>query len=110
MGSEMCIRDRISSCSDAIGKSLEKYQAAKAGGLGAARASGSGPSTEPLLGPARAPSAERHREAAIIAGSNGGRRHTDESIAQGACQDCGGQLSFEEGCVKCHSCGFTECG
>ena len=101
---------KISSCSDAIGKALEKYHAAKAGGLGAARASGAGPAVEPLLGPARAPSAERHREAAIIAGSNGSRRHTDESVAQGACQDCGGQLSFEEGCVKCHSCGFTECG
>jgi len=42
--------------------------------------------------------------------NGGARRHGDESIAQGACQDCGGQLSFEEGCVKCHSCGFTECG
>jgi hypothetical protein len=29
---------------------------------------------------------------------------------QGACRDCGGQLVFEEGCVKCYSCGFTECG
>ena len=34
----------------------------------------------------------------------------DVSRVQGACVDCGGQLSYEEGCVKCHSCGFTECG
>ena len=28
----------------------------------------------------------------------------------GSCPDCGtGQLSFEEGCVKCHVCGFSEC-
>jgi len=34
----------------------------------------------------------------------------DMHRVQGACVDCGSQLSFEEGCVKCHSCGFTECG
>ena len=34
----------------------------------------------------------------------------DVHRVQGACVDCGSQLSFEEGCVKCHSCGFTECG
>ena len=28
----------------------------------------------------------------------------------GACPDCGSQLSYEEGCVKCHVCGFSECG
>jgi hypothetical protein len=102
---------KISSCSDAIGKALEKYRSAKAAGLGAGRSTAQA-AAEPLLGPARAPSAERHREAALLSssGTNGSRRHTDESVAQGACQDCGGQLSFEEGCVKCHSCGFTECG
>jgi ribonucleoside-diphosphate reductase alpha chain len=29
----------------------------------------------------------------------------------GSCPECGaGQLSFEEGCVKCHICGYSECG
>lgn len=29
----------------------------------------------------------------------------------GVCPECGaGQLSFEEGCVKCHICGYSECG
>jgi len=28
----------------------------------------------------------------------------------GACPDCGSQLSYEEGCVKCYVCGFSECG
>ena len=29
----------------------------------------------------------------------------------GACPDCGsGQLVYEEGCVKCHICGYSECG
>jgi len=26
------------------------------------------------------------------------------------CPDCGQTLCFEEGCVKCHFCGFTKCG
>jgi ribonucleoside-diphosphate reductase alpha chain len=25
------------------------------------------------------------------------------------CPDCGGALILEEGCIKCHSCGFTKC-
>ena len=28
----------------------------------------------------------------------------------GTCPDCGSQLAFVEGCVKCHVCGFSECG
>lgn len=35
-------------------------------------------------------------------------RDTGEFI--GSCPDCGSQLEFAEGCVKCHVCGFSECG
>jgi ribonucleoside-diphosphate reductase alpha chain len=29
----------------------------------------------------------------------------------GSCPECGtGSLSYEEGCVKCHVCGYSECG
>jgi ribonucleoside-diphosphate reductase alpha chain len=28
----------------------------------------------------------------------------------GSCPDCGSQLEFAEGCVKCHVCGYSECG
>lgn len=27
----------------------------------------------------------------------------------GACPECGGAISYEEGCAICHSCGFTKC-
>ncbi|MEW6009482.1 MAG: adenosylcobalamin-dependent ribonucleoside-diphosphate reductase [Candidatus Omnitrophota bacterium] len=27
----------------------------------------------------------------------------------GVCPDCGGALRHEEGCVKCHSCGYSKC-
>jgi ribonucleoside-diphosphate reductase alpha chain len=34
-----------------------------------------------------------------------------ETAFLGSCPDCGaGQLSYEEGCVKCHICGYSECG
>jgi ribonucleoside-diphosphate reductase alpha chain len=26
------------------------------------------------------------------------------------CPECGQTLAFEEGCMKCHSCGYTKCG
>jgi ribonucleoside-diphosphate reductase alpha chain len=28
----------------------------------------------------------------------------------GTCPDCGSQMEYAEGCVKCHVCGFSECG
>ncbi len=33
-----------------------------------------------------------------------------EGIFVGACPDCGSQLEFAEGCMKCHVCGYSECG
>ncbi len=35
--------------------------------------------------------------------------HNAEQHA-GACPDCGSQLEFAESCVKCHVCGYSECG
>ncbi len=35
--------------------------------------------------------------------------HSGE-VFMGTCPDCGSQLEFAEGCVKCHVCGFSECG
>src|SRR5262245_20323495 len=47
----------------------------------------------------------------------GGMEHEAEQIGlnigptlTGACPDCGSQLEFAEGCMKCHVCGFSECG
>ena len=34
----------------------------------------------------------------------------DADQHSGACPDCGSQLEFAEGCVKCHVCGYSECG
>ncbi len=34
----------------------------------------------------------------------------NEEMLVGACPDCGSQLEYAEGCVKCHVCGYSECG
>ena len=34
----------------------------------------------------------------------------DSAAFMGTCPDCGSQLEYAEGCVKCHVCGFSECG
>jgi ribonucleoside-diphosphate reductase alpha chain len=34
----------------------------------------------------------------------------DGAAFMGTCPDCGSQLEYAEGCVKCHVCGFSECG
>jgi ribonucleoside-diphosphate reductase alpha chain len=34
----------------------------------------------------------------------------DPPAMGGACAECGGTLSHEEGCLICHSCGFSKCG
>jgi ribonucleoside-diphosphate reductase alpha chain len=37
-----------------------------------------------------------------------GLQHAEAFI--GTCPDCGSQMEYAEGCVKCHVCGFSECG
>jgi ribonucleoside-diphosphate reductase alpha chain len=44
------------------------------------------------------------------AGTQPVQAHTREPNLLGACPDCGSQLEFAEGCVKCHVCGYSECG
>ena len=38
-----------------------------------------------------------------------GLHHAAEAYI-GTCPDCGSQMEYAEGCVKCHVCGFSECG
>jgi ribonucleoside-diphosphate reductase alpha chain len=38
-----------------------------------------------------------------------GRKH-EQSLRGETCPDCGQTISFEEGCMTCHFCGFTKCG
>ena len=48
-----------------------------------------------------------------VAGADGAMWELDmqhEHQLAGVCPDCGSQLEYAEGCVKCHVCGYSECG
>jgi ribonucleoside-diphosphate reductase alpha chain len=39
-----------------------------------------------------------------------GERKTRNSLRGEECPECGQTVSFEEGCMMCHFCGFNKCG
>ena len=85
---------KVLSAPDAIGQAIEYYLQEK-----------DGIQEELVL---NAPVTSAAAAVAPDAASSGGG--SSRSGYLGSCPDCGtGQLSFEEGCVKCHVCGFSEC-
>jgi ribonucleoside-diphosphate reductase alpha chain len=42
--------------------------------------------------------------------NDGGRANQKNALMGETCPDCGEIISFEEGCMTCHFCGFTKCG
>ena len=83
--------NKVLSLPDAIGQAIERYLAEKEGVQ----------ENLPLGASVDAGGAQAQL-------SLGGGAHTNFF---GSCPECGaGQLSFEEGCVKCHICGYSECG
>jgi len=89
---------------DAIGIAIEKWMQEKQG------------VQQDLLGApgaATTPAREALRPADMVTGRQGEATLSGPDQAQdfiGTCPDCGSQLAFAEGCVKCHVCGFSECG
>jgi ribonucleoside-diphosphate reductase alpha chain len=50
-------------------------------------------------------------ERAYITGDNVKKNHkTEYSLMGEKCPECGQTISFEEGCMMCHFCGFNKCG
>ncbi|HBO70501.1 MAG TPA: adenosylcobalamin-dependent ribonucleoside-diphosphate reductase, partial [Deltaproteobacteria bacterium] len=81
---------KIMSCADAVAKSIEWYlENVDKMFTGFAR---------PVEDPARAQAAPRQSAPG-----------ESQEIARGACPDCGSQVEMQEGCLKCRSCGFSEC-
>jgi len=94
--------NKILSVPDAIGIAIERWMHEKQG------------VQQDLLDAGAAPAAPPVRVAAPKAAGPGGELRElaayDAEQHVGACPDCGSQLEYAEGCVKCHVCGYSECG
>ena len=86
---------RIFSCADAISRVIEK----RLGNLAVAKEE-----LKVTIGAISEGAASEGESVAQDAGVL-----LKESSIVGVCSDCGGVLRHEEGCVKCHSCGFSKC-
>ncbi len=94
--------NKVLSAPDAIAQAIERYIDEKEG-IQAELLPNLVPSA--TSGPA---SAAPQGEAAVSRRSSG--RVEDEAFL-GSCPSCGAsQLAYEEGCMKCYVCGFSECG
>jgi ribonucleoside-diphosphate reductase alpha chain len=98
--------NKVLSVPDAVGLALHDWHQAKLGIQQELlrQASGEYPAFEPVI-PVVVP----------VSGQGGAQAESEEYHADnksfiGTCPDCGSQLEFAEGCVKCHVCGFSECG
>jgi ribonucleoside-diphosphate reductase alpha chain len=84
---------KVLSAPDAIGQAIERYLEEHEGVQEAL------PLAPPVLTPG-----------AILAQPNTTGQPGQENFL-GSCPECGtGSLAYEEGCVKCHVCGYSECG
>jgi ribonucleoside-diphosphate reductase alpha chain len=95
--------NKVLSVPDAIGIALEQWWRDKQG------------VQQDLLGGSSSPSAAAPVSEVVVA--RGGEQqqmsydaYNGGETFMGTCPDCGSQLEYAEGCVKCHVCGFSECG
>jgi len=94
--------NKVLSVPDAIGIAIERWMQDKQGVQQDFLAGASGvPSREIVAVPPPPLSPE---------GTAAQRERNSAQDFVGACPDCGSQLAYVEGCVKCHVCGFSECG
>ncbi len=97
--------NKVLSVPDAVGIALERWWRDKQG------------VQQDLLTSLPMPSASTRRESMPAMTSMGEQMmemaengYHDAEAFMGTCPDCGSQLEYAEGCVKCHVCGFSECG
>jgi ribonucleoside-diphosphate reductase alpha chain len=88
--------NKVMSVPDAIGIAIEKWMQEKHEGV----------QQELLPSPAPRPLVVESE----LGGAQALRADRPPADLLGACPDCGSQLEFAEGCVKCHVCGYSECG
>ncbi|MBV9880072.1 MAG: vitamin B12-dependent ribonucleotide reductase [Gemmatirosa sp.] len=99
--------NKVLSMPDAVGLALEEWWRDK-----------QGVQQELLGGPSSLPMQTPVASMPVVPAPNGGdvqpqlgfQAYDAAQSFIGTCPDCGSQLEFAEGCVKCHVCGFSECG
>ena len=100
--------NKVLSVPDAVGIALERWYRDKQGVQQDLLANTLPPRATPVprVEAVSAPvkGAEAQGQAEFIGG------YDDAQAFMGTCPDCGSQLEYAEGCVKCHVCGFSECG
>jgi ribonucleoside-diphosphate reductase alpha chain len=95
--------NKVLSVPDAIGIAIERWMHDKQG------------VQQDLLEPRQpAPEAVAAPQRESVTGPDGQLfsvdSYADAEQHAGACPDCGSQLEYAESCVKCHVCGYSECG
>jgi ribonucleoside-diphosphate reductase alpha chain len=98
---------KVLSVPDAIGLALEEWWRQKQGVQQDLLSPPAAPS--PVV-PVAAPGSEGSRGGAGALPGAGFEGYAQGEVFMGTCPDCGSQLEFAEGCVKCHVCGYSECG
>ena len=98
---------KVLSVPDAVGIAIEKWLQDKQG-VQQELLPGMSPGASAIAVTAEQPAARAVSQAQAEQMSLG--QPNDEPMLVGACPDCGSQLEFAEGCMKCHVCGFSECG
>ena len=105
--------NKVLSMPDAVGIALEQWWRDKQGVqqdlLGGGQQAPVSSLTPPqslagIVPTSRPPVGAEQMQPDVFSGGHGGE------VFMGTCPDCGSQLEFAEGCVKCHVCGFSECG
>jgi ribonucleoside-diphosphate reductase alpha chain len=104
--------NKVMSVPDAIGIALDEWWRAKVQGVQQEVFN-----TSEFRAPG-APSADEPPQAKavpVMVRPIGGQQpmsnaHDSGESFMGTCPDCSSQLEYAEGCVKCHVCGFSECG
>ncbi|MBI3790363.1 MAG: vitamin B12-dependent ribonucleotide reductase [Gemmatimonadetes bacterium] len=103
--------NKVLSVPDAIGIALEEWWRERQGvqqelpGVGGVGAAPSVPASETVSKPVSVSQRGGEGAQAQLFSDN-----TEAQTFMGTCPDCGSGLEFAEGCVKCHVCGFSECG
>jgi ribonucleoside-diphosphate reductase alpha chain len=91
--------NKVLSAPDAVAQAIERYLAERAG------------IQEDLLAHAPRPIPVSSGDTVAASQSHAAHSAQLEQSYLGSCPECGtGQLAYEEGCVKCHVCGYSECG